>query len=617
MRPPTPFSRRRAAPTARAALSLSAAGALIAAAGGGAGCSSPLARSTEADLRRTIVESSRREVFEAQRTGRDIELSREDRVPGLNLKPETLAELESKSGMGSYAAMAGTGPAGVPLGPSLLGVEQRAVGVNLQRAVTTAARNNLNVQFASLGPAIAEAAYVQATAAFDMVFFTNGQWQSLDQQRISTQQGSPPAAGTRTFDERQEVTGVFGVRQRTVAGGIFTVQQTIQYTDVGSRATGLFSRPDPASIADLTVQLDQPLLRNAGSDAVLAEVRLAANAERDRILQLRAEVSRTITDTEEAYWNLVAASAQLQIARRVLDRGTEVREVISKRARILDANQAQVANAAAAVEQRKVDVNTAENALRIASDRLKELMNDPELTVGSEVLLLPVDQPLDVPIAFNLAESFATAIAQRPEIQRGLLGIDDASIRVRLADVARLPQLDMRALVRFNALASSTETAVSRELEGSLVDYLIGLALEIPIGNRAAEAEFRRRNLERLQAVITHRDVIRRIISDVKTQLRTVSTAYEQIGLARAARIASAEQLRSLEARERTVQVLSPEFLDFKLRTQQELAAREVAEIGALTRYNTAIAQYYQSMGAALERNRIKFEVPDAPRAGR
>lgn len=570
-----------------------------------AGCTTPLQRRSEDELRRSLMESVEREVREARRFSQTLESTRVDRVPELRLKPEILAKLERDSGPNSYPpAIQGTGTGGFVIGPSLLGGDQRAVAISLQRAISSAVANNLNVQFARLGPAIEEARAQAAEAAFDWTFFSTVQWISQDQENI-TSSGFPSNA--RTFDERQVIQSQAGLRQRLITGGVFTVQQNIDYTD--NATNGTFFNPDPASDASLLFQLDQPLLRNFGSDVALAEVQLATNSQRDRVLQLRAELLRTVTDTEQAYWGLVLAAGNLQIFRKLLDKGVDVRDVIRARLNV-DANPAQYANAVSAVENRRASIIRAENQLQSASDQLKLLMNDSELTIGSDTLILPVDRPVDAPTAYNFADMLLTAVRERPEIQRALLGIDDSSIRLRVAESGRLPQFDLRAQVRFNALASSVETSLSRQAEANLVDYLIGASFEVPLGNRGAEAGVRLRSLERLQSVITYRDVIRQVTGTVKGSLRDVLDSYRLIAQQRAARLAGAEQLRSIEARERTVQALTPEFLDFKLRTQDDLAAREREELAALTQYNTSLAILSRETGTALQRNRIRFEVP-------
>ncbi|MFN0011325.1 MAG: TolC family protein [Phycisphaerales bacterium] len=594
------------------------AGTIFGGVGGGGGCSSPFDPSregAEAELRRSIADSISRELREPAERAQTQETRRASRVQTLELKDTVLQELERKSGPGSYpppglpdlVPVGRVSETGVQFGSSLVGGEQQAVSVNLQRAVLTAVSNNLSVQFARLSPAIDEARLLAAQAAFDWLFFTNFTWNSIDAESVSTQQ-IPGLTPARTFDERQVMSTQVGLRKALTTGGSFTVQQSFDYSDNG--VGGLVAVPDPAVSSDTIVQIDQPLLRGFGSDVALAQVRIAANSERDKIAQLKAQLLTTITDTETAYWDLVQAYGNLQISKRLLDRGIEVREVLRDR-REFDTNPSQYSNAVAAVESRRGDVIRAENTVRSASDQLKNLLNDPELTIGSEILILPVDVPIDAPVRFSLLDSIQTGLANRPEVSRALLAIDDTSIRQRLADNARLPRLDLRAQIRLSGLAESADRALSQELEGELITYLVGLQFEQPVGNRAAEAGFRQRRLEKMQSVTVYRDVVQRIVLDVKNALRDVVTSYQLIEQNRAFRFAAAEDLRTTEVREKTLQALSPEFLDLKLRKQEALARAELQELGSLTAYNTSIARLAGAMGNALERNRIKFDVSE------
>lgn len=583
------------------------------------GCASPLdskRAAADEELRRSIAQSSAREMHDASQQPGSQETTRTARVQTLELKPTIIKELEQMSGLDSYpppgspdlVPVGRVNETGVQMGSSLLGGKQQAVAVNLQRAILTAVNNNLSVQFARLTPAVDESRLVAAQAAFDWTFFTNFTWNAIDQQAIATS-SAPGAVLSRLFDERQVVSTQVGLRQRLTTGGQFTVQQNLDYTD--NTTNGTTALPDPAKATDLFVQLDQPLLRGFGSDVALAQVRLAENSERDKVAQLKAQLLTTITDTETAYWGLVQAYGNLQIAKRLLDRGIEVKEVLRDR-REFDTNPSQYSNAVAAVESRRGDVIRLENTVRAASDRLKSLINDPELTVGSEVLVLPIDRAIDAPVRYSLIDSITTALANRPEVQRALLGIDDSSTRQRLADNARLPQLDLRAQVRFQALEDDTARAFSKEAEANLVSYLVGLQFEQPVGNRAAEAGYRQRRLEKLQAVTVYRDIVQRIVLDVKNALRDVVTGYQLIEQARAFRLAAAEDLRTTVVREKTLQALSPEFLDLKLRKQEALARAEQQELQALTDYNTAISRLASATGSSLERNRIKFDVGNA-----
>ena len=67
-----------------------------------------------------------------------------------------------------------------------------------------------------------------------------------------------------------------------------------------------------------------------------------------------------------------------------------------------------------------------------------------------------------------------------------------------------------------------------------------------------------------------------------------------------------------LNVLEETIASLTPDFLDLKLRRQEALASAEIDELDSLINYNTAIADLHRSTGTALDRNQIRFVVPDA-----
>ncbi len=564
------------------------------------GCASPLRDQPDKDLRRYVRESTQRELAEARTWPETRPLAREPRVASLNIEPRIMSELEMMAGPASY-------PNKDPRsGPVMFNVNFPVATIGLQRAVKSGVENNLNVQFARISPSISQAQLAAADAAFDWVLFGTSQWSSTDQPRAS------PSIGGSTVgvaaDQRQVVDATVGVRKPLISGGLFSVQTQFTYTDV--ETDNLFNRPDPAREANLVVQLDQPLLRNFGSDVALAQVRLAQNSERDAVQNLKADLITNVVDIESAYWTLVRSRNDVLVLQRLLERGEDVLGKL--RARIeFDAKPAQIADASSAVESRRSQLMQAQKVLRDASERLKLLMNDPEYTVGSEVLLLPADEPLDQAIELSLVDSINAAMANRPEVQRAILSLDNTAIRLGVADNARLPLLNLRALSRLNGLGDSGDSAYDTLEEGRFIDYQVGLTFEQPIGNRAAESNYSVRRLERQQAAIAYRNTVQNIVSEVKAAIRDVQLNYILIEQNRAVRIAAAENVRTLQVEEETLGRLTPEFLDLKLRRQQSLAAAEQAELSALTDYNTSLARLHGSVGSVLERNRIRFDAPN------
>jgi outer membrane protein TolC len=561
------------------------------------GCANPLAADHEEKLRDQLIASHRAylqavaagPVVQVQRASSEVEqeLTREGRIE----------ELDRISGPRSYQDME---PA---LGTDLMGQAQTpAVNISLQRAIQMAVRHNLDVQVARMTPAVAQAQLARAQAAFDAVFFTNFDYQNLD---------TPQPGGTiASLSGNQQVftqTLATGIRKPLTTGGQITAQTsfTRNFREPTYYATDTYEQ------ADVLLSVQQPLLRNFGADINTAQIQVNELARQNEVQNLRTSLLKTAEEVERAYWSLVFARARLLAEQRLLERTNEDRDRLIKR-REFDTSPVRVTEANSFVELRRADVIRARQNVRIASDQLKQLINDPDLPVSSETLLVPQDPPVDVTVSFSLLDAVTTALRRRPEVESALLAIKDATIRQRVADNQRLPQLNLNAALRYNGVGDSTEGAYDSLDDGQFIDYILGVQFEMPIGNRDAQALFTQRQLERRQAVLNYQRAAQIVVVEVKNALRQLITSYELIGAARAARRAASDSLRAIEEQEKAGVALTPEFLlDLKLSAQQRLADAEVQEAQAMTDYNAAVASLYRAMGTLLERNGIRFD-PDA-----
>lgn len=547
-----------------------------------------------------VLDAAAREVGEAERNGKPRTLTRDEQVPNLGIKPETLRELDTMAGPKAYE---GRNP---PLGQNLLGGESRTVVVNLERCVRTAVEHNIAVQFAKLSPAISESRVMQAEAAFDWTFFSTLSVAKTDSGRTQMGFGSSAPSGP-TASVQDTLGSTIGVRRTLIGGGRLTVQQELNYVDDSS--PGQTIRPNPANTLAYTVQYDQPLLKGMGSEVTQAEVRLARNADRNAIETFRRDLLRIVADTEKAYWQLAQAHHDLLILQRLLERGEKARAVLLARADF-DANQAQIADATARVARRRADLTRAQTNLKAASDRLKVLMNDPDLPVGTEAIVVPADSAIDEPVTFSLADSIRQAMLNRPEVQQAINAIDDATIRKTVADNARLPDLNLRLQARLSTLKESAGEAFNDVWNGQFVDYVAGLSLEVPIGNKKPESEFRQRALERMQTILAYRNTVQQVVQEIKTSLDRVALNYALIEQTRASRYAASEALRVLELENAVTRGITPERLDLELNRHEALAAAEREEYQAQLDYNASITDLFAAMGTLLERNCIRFVVP-------
>ncbi|MCX5662646.1 MAG: TolC family protein [Planctomycetota bacterium] len=561
------------------------------------GCSGPMAGTSDTELRDQVI-ASHRAFIKAASAGPVIEVVRAPSNLEAKLSPERRAQLDIISGPPSYAADK------LDLGPDLMGnVSRDNVSMSLQRAIELATRNNLDVQFAKLVPAVGTTQVTQAEAAFDAVFFTSFEWQNLDTPK-------PLPLPFNTFSGNTQVNNYTlgtGIRKPLSTGGQITVQ-----TDIGRQFANPSPYVDPGfQTSDVLLTLRQPLLRKFGSDIAKSDIALAKSAREQAVADLRRQLLETIVNAERSYWQLVFAHQRLLIQLRLYKRTHEDYAQLEPRAGF-DVSPVRLTEAGSFLETRRGAVISARQDVRVASDRLKRLINAPELPLTGETLIVPVEMPADIPVSFSLLDAVTTAISKRPELRRALLQIEDAAVRQRVADNGRLPMLDIEGTLRYNGVGDSVGDSVYNMRSGRFMDYILRAQFEVPIGNRGPEAQYRQRQIERRASVVNYQRTAQDVVLDVKESLRQIQTNYELIAASRSARRAAADNLRAIDEQEKAGAPLTPEFLlDLKLTTEERLANSESQEMQSLTEYNSAIAKFYQSIGTLLERNGIEFRDPE------
>lgn len=554
------------------------------------GCATPFESETGDSLRRSVLDSIREEMVET--APRELRAD----VEPIDLPEERLDKLNTMAGPNSYSEE------DLPeMGLDLTGNIPEGVRISLSDAVNAAVKHNLRLKDVSFSPALSAEQLAQAESVFDWVFFADARWSALDEPQVGTSFGSGRA------NVRDDLAFSAGFRKQLTTGGELTFSQSETYSDISS--PGVSFVPDPSNTVGFSARIDQPLLRGFGREVTLAEVRLAENAERVAVQQLRDQLISTVTDTERAYWELEAAYRTLQVQQRLLARGEDVRRRIEARID-LDATPAAVFDARSQVEFRRAAMIRAMNNLRQASDALKILMNDPAYPIESEVLLFPADAPTVSPVSLSYFDAVTTALERRPEIEQAILTINDAAIRVAVADNGRMPALNLAAQANFDGLAENLGDALDDEFGGDFASYIVSLTFEQAIGNRGPEAFYRQRQLERLRAMNTYRLAVQTVLLEVKTALRNLETNYQLIEQTKIARLAATENLRTLEVQGETIRGFTPEFLDLQFTRQRALADAELEEIRALADYNIGLAEYYASTGATLARRGLRVAPP-------
>ncbi len=135
-------------------------------------------------------------------------------------------------------------------------------------------------------------------------------------------------------------------------------------------------------------------------------------------------------------------------------------------------------------------------------------------------------------------------------------------------------------------------------------NYQIGLSLNFPLRNRAAQADYATATLQLRQTELNLQKQISQIRVDTQNALIQRQQARAQYDAAVQARIL---QEKTLDAEQKKFQLGSSTPF-FVIQAQRDLATAEQSEVAALTSYGLAKVQEDQVLGVTLEKNGVSID---------
>ena len=481
------------------------------------------------------------------------------------------------------------------------------VRLTLAEVIQRAAANNREARVAGYEPAIEETREIEAEARFDPAFFLNG---TYEVQRVLAPQGGQEAD---PFNPREfrTLSGQTGIRQLLPTGA--QTEWSYRLQSIQGRDDFTFENDDGDLInyqnyylSELLLRVTQPLLRDFGTDVNRARITISRNTRRVSFLQFRLTLEEQLFEAERTYWELVQAEIEVRIQQDLLDRSIDTYRILESRfVNGLDVSRVQVSQAQAFVEAQRAVLLRARNRILELSAALKRFMNDEAFPVAAAIIVLPADTPIVEYIDFELADLIDSAMDNRPELGQQVARIRNAEITEEVGRNNLLPQLNFTGSLAIQGAGLDVGQALKDQRQWEDISSSLGLEFEIPIGNRAARAIYRRVQLQRLQAITQYRNLVDIVAQEVVTSLLDVQTSWAVIVQRRQARFAAADSLLAIQQRAEAGEALTPTFVQLQLDAQERLAREQAQEAAAIRDYNVAIARLERAKGTLLRYNNV------------
>jgi outer membrane protein len=138
---------------------------------------------------------------------------------------------------------------------------------------------------------------------------------------------------------------------------------------------------------------------------------------------------------------------------------------------------------------------------------------------------------------------------------------------------------------------------------GDFYNYLIGLKIEFPLGNRFAKSQYSKAKIEAARAVTLLRDLENTVINEVRESVRQVGTDTERVEAAKASLRLAQEKLKAEEKKYEVGLSTTHDLLEF----QEDLARATSREAMARADYMKSLADLARVKGVLLKKNNISI----------
>lgn len=443
-------------------------------------------------------------------------------------------------------------------------------GLSLADAVTMALRLNVDLRVESLSSALTEQDVARSRAIYDPV---------LTAALTGAQRTEPHESGTD-----KTAGGAVGVTQLLPTGATVATtaqsgvtQNVLQFP--GSRAWNQAS--------SVGVVVTQPLLKNAGKTVTEGNIVLAQNAYRDSLERYRFVAVDAILAVVMTYNRLYSLRQTMAFKKTAWEDARRLLETTKSGVAGGTLKPIDVSNAEYGVAQRLKDLVDAERAVRDQEAALRYLIGG-----GGREELIPTDPPTREDPGESRDQALKIAMESRSDLQQLRSALQSAELQSRIAKRQTLPDVS----VVLGAGLAGVDGNLSDNLHqmGNGKGYWsAGVQLTVPLGNRAAESDYRKGKIREEQTRAQIEALSWRIRNDIDSDLRALISARIQLQVSDKALEQASQRLEEHRKNNQSGASTTQDVLN----AGNDLIAAQSAHMDALESYGNAVVKLWRDTG--------------------
>ena len=471
--------------------------------------------------------------------------------------------------------------------------------ISSDEAVQMALENNLGIRAERLSPQVQALALSQTRANYAPTLISSFTKNSstTPPEDFLTGAGTLTNAGLRTNGGLQQLVKWGGGRYQVTLDGA---------RNTTSNAASVYN---PRLSSNLNASYTQPLLRNFSIDNVRQQL-LAGQKEQEIVdLQLQERLTQTARGVRSAYYDLVGAIGQLEVAQQSLDLANESLKNNQRRVEVGTIPPIDIVEAQAEVSRNEEAVIINEAQVKALEDALRTLIMNPSQPDFWTTRIVPSEQPVLAAQSVDVEAAVRNALEKRTDLAQARRQMDQTDITIRFAKNQKLPAVDLTTAYNVIGLGGTQyqfdysagfpvrlPNETQRSFSNALRDvfgnnfrtWSVQLNVSYPLGTSMADAALAQSRLQREQQVTTLRARELEVTAQVRDAGRQVDTSLKRVDATTKAR-QFAERRYEAEQKRMTVG-LSTTFQLFQ--AQRDLATARLAELNAIIAYNRSLVNF-------------------------
>lgn len=499
------------------------------------------------------------------------------------------------------------GPASAGLG----GVAQTGINRNAAQQVSSASTSTVGstvvTQTGSVIPSL------------DPTLVSNMRWA-----HNTTPQSSAFITGANAYIQRQDTSSV-GIQKGWLTGTTATLSLSNSGLSTNNRSNDF----NPSTNSTLGLTISQHLLQGFGIAVNSRQISIAKNNREISDLTFKAQVITTVAAVMNLYWDLVAFNEDVRVKKAALALSEKLYEDNKKQVEIGTLAPIEVVRAEAEIASRQQDLTISETQVAQQETIIKNALSrtgvaSPAVADAHIIATDRMHVPNVEPVT-PFQDLVATALSARPELSQGRIQIHNQEITLKGSRSALLPTLDLVASVDNNGLAGTPNAlpelpgrprsgdpffiggygnVLSQLFSRNFPDYAVGFSLNIPLKNRAAQADMINDELTLRQQQLQLQRLENQVRVDVKNAVIGVQQARARYEAAVKARIL---QEQTVDAEQKKYALGASTIYNVIL-TQRDLSQAQSNEVAAIAAYSKAKVELDRSTGEILATNNISLQ---------